>query len=369
MHNEIAPYRLPIFEEVSRVVDLTVLFCKGISRARLWAPTVEGVSYEHRSLRGLDLRLLVLNIGVWRELRRARPDVYVLVENHENVTTLLLTALHARLRGRPVVIWSEQVLRTAEVSRLFAAAFPRFTYPLLELVTRGYRQILYRQARAFVSMSGAASDIFLTRAGVHPSKIFPGRQILPIDQLAAPGEMPEQLSDIGPYILFLGYLRPEKGASELIEAFRQADTGEMTLLIAGSGPMEAELWELAGDTSKIRFAGYADTSLKATLMANACALVVPSIYEAWGLVVNEALYYGTPILFRAGVPTGQLVKDGGGISYNGEELVRCLSEFCHDARMRNRLRREVADIPRDLLVNAKQGADPVVAAVAAALKP
>jgi len=367
VHNQVVPYRLPVFEEMAKAVDLTVLFCMGIANDRRWTPSLEGVSFMYRRLRGRRVGLLVLNVGVWRELRRARPDVYVLVDNHENLTTLALAALHARLRSRPVVLWSEQVPKTPRARRVFAAQFPRLVFPVLEQIMRVFRRCLYTQSRVILSKSGTASDDFLHQAGVDRGKVMAGRQTMPASQLAEASDLPERFSGLGPYLLYLGYFRREKGVHELVDAFLEADTGELTLVLAGSGPGEELLRRQAAASSRIVFAGHADAALKASLLAHAEALVVPSIYEAWGLVVNEALFYGTPVLYRSTVPAAQLVHEGGGLAFEDDDgLTRCLTRVAYDPMLRARLRSEVAMIPHDVLVDAGSSARALLQAIEAA---
>jgi len=364
VHNEVVPYRLPVFEEMSKAVDLTVLFCSGVADSRRWTADVSGATFTHRNLRSRRVGLMVMNTGVWRALRQAAPDVYVLVDNHENFTTLTLALLHARARRRPIVLWSEQVPRTREGRKIFASTFPPFVFSLLERMMQIYRRVLYAQSNVIVSKSGAASDDFLDQAGVEREKVISGRQTMPASQLAEVTELPQRFVGVGQYLLYLGYFRPEKGARELVEAFLRAEVGDMSLILAGAGPEERALQELAAGNEKIVFAGYADPTLKASLMAHACALVVPSLYEPWGLVVNESLFYGTPVLHRTSVPAGQLMRQGGGLAFDDDDdLVTCLTRFAQDPELRERLHSEVAAIPRELLADERISAAAILRAI------
>jgi len=95
-------------------------------------------------------------------------------------------------------------------------------------------------------------------------------------------------------------LVPIKGLDLMIRAFRSgrfADKG-WKYVLAGTGPMEADLRALAGDAAgqSILFAGFQQPSENLALMAHADLLVLPSRYEPHGIVVGEALAAGTPVL-------------------------------------------------------------------------
>ena len=101
--------------------------------------------------------------------------------------------------------------------------------------------------------------------------------------------------------LFVGRLAPEKGLDTLVEAFARYAAGDIGahLRIVGAGQEEARLRTLArrhGMDGRIAFVGplQDDALVQEYLAAN--ALVLPSRSEPWGLVVNEALHYGCPVI-------------------------------------------------------------------------
>jgi glycosyltransferase involved in cell wall biosynthesis len=117
----------------------------------------------------------------------------------------------------------------------------------------------------------------------------------------------------GPLFLFVGRLEREKGIDTLLEAWSRADLGNgAALAVAGDGPLRARV-EDAGVTALGRVA---QDDLPA-LYAAADALVLPSVatatfQEPWGLVANEAMHQGTPVVASdaVGAVAGGLVRDG-----------------------------------------------------------
>ena len=121
---------------------------------------------------------------------------------------------------------------------------------------------------------------------------------------------------IAPSYLYVGRLSPEKGLDTLIYAFQRIfqTTPTATLTMVGSGPSRPELEALIaslGITDAVRFTGGLDINQLPDYYLNASCMVLPSRSEPWGLVANEALSYGCPIIIsdRCGCAP-DLVIDG-----------------------------------------------------------
>jgi glycosyltransferase involved in cell wall biosynthesis len=90
-------------------------------------------------------------------------------------------------------------------------------------------------------------------------------------------------------------LHAAKGFDRLIEAFKQLRADDnLELLLGGFGPEEAALKAQAADCPRIRFAG--KISDIPAYLAQCDVIAVPSRYEAYGQVANEAREAGRPIL-------------------------------------------------------------------------
>lgn len=104
-----------------------------------------------------------------------------------------------------------------------------------------------------------------------------------------------------PRYLYVGRLSPEKSLDDLIHAFFkvQQTLPLSTLVLVGAGPQREELENLVhylGLDAAVLFTGSMDVVVLANEYANASCLVLPSFSEPWGLVVNEALSYGCPVV-------------------------------------------------------------------------
>lgn len=137
-----------------------------------------------------------------------------------------------------------------------------------------------------------------------------------------------------PTFLYVGRLAPEKSLLVLLTAFQRvhADLPASTLTLIGAGPMRAELEarvEALGIGTAVHFAGTMAPDELAVAYASATCLILPSTSEPWGLVINEALSYGCPVIisdYCGCLP--ELVAPGGtGMSFvtgNADDLYSCM---------------------------------------------
>jgi len=141
-------------------------------------------------------------------------------------------------------------------------------------------------------------------------------------------------SAANPAFLFVGRLAPEKSLLLLLTAFKRIHTRMPTssLTLIGGGPQRAELEarvESLGLDDAVHFAGTMGPDELAKAYASATCLVLPSISEPWGLVINEALSYGYPVLIsnRCGCLPELVAPGGTGLSFTSgdeDDLHRCM---------------------------------------------
>lgn len=98
--------------------------------------------------------------------------------------------------------------------------------------------------------------------------------------------------------LYVGRLVECKGIGSLIEAFSKAfdSTDKAMLHIVGDGPIANELKRKAEGNRRIRFMGRLIEENLTEAYSRCHTLVLPSLYEPWGLVVNEAMSAGMSVI-------------------------------------------------------------------------
>lgn len=168
---------------------------------------------------------------------------------------------------------------------------------------------------------GTRSMQYMRGYGVPPQRIF-----FPCQAAALPHDYdPDAVqaaydaaaaASTDPRFLYFGRLAAEKGIDDLLQALRQvrASMPAVRLDLVGAGPLEAQLrariLEL-GLADAVTLHGALPLADVVPLLYRSLAMVVPSHREPWGLVVNESLSYGCPVVVsdRCGcVP--ELVMDG-----------------------------------------------------------
>jgi glycosyltransferase involved in cell wall biosynthesis len=142
----------------------------------------------------------------------------------------------------------------------------------------------------------------------------------------------------GTHLLFLGRLAEAKGVRLLMAAWDElAASGGVgvPLLIAGTGPLEAEVAAWAAGRDDVRYAGLYGPEECRRALADAVAVVAPSTWlEAFGLVAVEAMAAGVPAVAAGHGAFTELVEDGvtGLLHRPGEaaSLAACLRRITAD---------------------------------------
>ncbi len=127
-----------------------------------------------------------------------------------------------------------------------------------------------------------------------------------------------QLEPGRPVILFASKLQPRKHADHLIEAFQLLTAGQRTyakpyLLLVGDGEQRSALEAQAqrAGLDDVRFVGFRNQTELPRFFALADIFVLPSRHEPWGLVVNEAMAAGRPVITSSDVgAAADLIHDG-----------------------------------------------------------
>ena len=104
-----------------------------------------------------------------------------------------------------------------------------------------------------------------------------------------------------PHFLYVGRLSAEKGLDDLLQAFSRIykDYPKARLDLVGTGPLAEQLKSSVtalGMGDAISFLGTKTLEEIAVLFFKCTALALPSHSEPWGLVVNESLSYGCPVV-------------------------------------------------------------------------
>jgi glycosyltransferase involved in cell wall biosynthesis len=303
------PYRLPLYRALAGrpELDFEVVFCAAEQPDRPWRLETELADVPHRILPTYSVRLrprtsafvYEVNPTILRVLRERRPDV--IVSGGYAVFAEQVALLYARAVAVPYVLHSESHL--LKPRRAAVRAAKRVVLPA---VVGG--------AAAGLA-AGSAAARYLAEYGLDPGRIrlFPntidvadyGRRAdaarSDANRIRAERGLPER------FHLFAGRLLEVKGAHDLAAAVRAAGSDGPDVLVAGDGPLAGDL----AAVEKVRLVGFQQQQELIELLALADATIVPSRSESWGVVVNEALACGCPVIVSDAVgAAADLVRDG-----------------------------------------------------------
>ncbi len=156
---------------------------------------------------------------------------------------------------------------------------------------------------------------------------------------ASAGRIPG--SRAGVRFLYCGQLIDRKGVDLLLAGFiaLAEERPEVELDLVGTGPMEQELKRRAAALEKrVRFHGFQPVELLPTYFADADIFVLPSRHDGWGVVVNQAIAAGLPVICSDAVGAADdLVEvDGNGLivpAGDAASLAKAMARLADDPGM------------------------------------
>lgn len=304
-----APYREPVFAELARRpgIDLKV-FHAATGHADLGWQATDSSSrlYEHVFLenympeRGQRLPAVgYLSLGLPAELSAFRPN-YLIVYGY-NQLSQWLAFRHALTHGVPFALRSDSNFYL-DRSETWQSSIRR------RLLHR-----LVRRAHAVLPV-GSANRMYWQKYGAADSQIFMAPYAIDNEKVARlVGEKQSRDPSAPLRLLYIGRLLHRKGVDLLLDAFsRLMETTPATLTIVGDGPERARLESMQTSRARrqTRWLGKLPNEEAMEAMRDVDLFVLPSRYEPWGLVVNEAMAAGLPVIAHREVGAAiDLVED------------------------------------------------------------
>ena len=193
-------------------------------------------------------------------------------------------------------LWSKGVAKAALEARL------------LELNNGSPLIVLSRSMKSeFIRHYGVPSEqIFVVRSGVDTDRYSPRNAALFRKEVrqcyhVAPNQ---------PLVLFVGGDWQRKGLGQAIEALSRVDSLGAKLMIVGPGDVGAHRRTAMdmGVGDRVVFAGQRDEVWK--YYAASDIFLLPTLYEAFGLAILEAMASGLPVLVSRDSGAAELINDG-----------------------------------------------------------
>jgi glycosyltransferase involved in cell wall biosynthesis len=337
----ISPYRIPVFNALAQLpeIDLHVIFLAETDTSmRQWRVYTDEIRFSYQVLPSWRQRLgkhnLLVNKNVSVALGRACPDV-ILCGGYNYLASW--QSLRWAKRNRvPLLLWCEStssdqrnLYRPVEVLK------QRFLIECAGFVVPGksafaYVRQLTQSQHIFIAPNTVDIELFSSRAE---------QARLQRSRLCGEVGLPER------YFLYVGRLVQAKGVRDLLEAYAGLDSllrEQVGLVLVGDGPMRAELEAVSRSIFPgiVHFPGFCQREELPAYYALAECLVLPTYSDTWGLVINEALACGLPIICsRVAGCAADLVTSNGRLITPGNvlELMAAMAEVAADPLLRNEM--------------------------------
>lgn len=245
---------------------------------------------------------MALNLGLLgksaADLAEGPPDV---IHLHDWLVAPAALALRD-LTGSPVVATVHSTEQGRHGGRVHGPV-QRF----VDGVERWLVEEVDRIVTCSAHMQGEVSRVF----GVEPGLV----EVIPNQvDVAAFGSTGVPARNSRPTLLFAGRLEHEKGVQTLLEAIPLVarDLPWVRLRVVGRGTYASQLQRRArrrGLKGRVRFDGFVDASHLRELYLSSDAVVVPSLYEPFGVVALEAMASGVPVVVSDTGGLRELVED------------------------------------------------------------
>ncbi|MDB9249149.1 glycosyltransferase [Halorubrum ezzemoulense] len=283
-----SPYRIPLFNSIAERnnVSLTVYFMDVTEKNRSWSVSPAEWEFEYVFLDGstwyssiLD-RSISVNWGVVPRFRKASHDVIVV--GGYNHTTCWITFAYSKFSGTPVVPWSGAWSGSIRINNL-----------VMNMVRQKFTQL----GQAWIAY-GSRSASALSSWGADESRTHIGINTVSVEKFRGAAESySHELAEDKFTLLYVGQLIARKNVELVLDALESIPKSDIQFIVVGDGPRESYLRSRA-DTleNSVEFKGFVERDQLYSYYTEADAFILPSKNEVWGLVVNEALACGTPVL-------------------------------------------------------------------------
>jgi glycosyltransferase involved in cell wall biosynthesis len=300
-------YMAPIFRRMSTnpALDLHVAYCtlRGAEAGHdpefgadiQWdVPLLEGYSWSQTGNRGSGGRSFFgLYPGIWRHISGGEFDAVLCFTGYRNAT-FWIAWMAAKFSKTAFLFGTDTTTLASRDGRAWKSTLKKILWPRLFRLadqvivpSSGSRDLL-------VSLGLPAERVTLTPYSVDNEWWM--QKSAQVDRAALReswGATPDAA-----VILFCAKLQAWKRPLDLLHAFAKAKLSNALLVFAGEGPLRAQLEREAaelGIAPRVRFLGFVNQSKLPAVYTSSDLMVLPSEYEPFAVVVNEAMCCGCPV--------------------------------------------------------------------------
>jgi glycosyltransferase involved in cell wall biosynthesis len=349
-------YSSPMWRRISQhpQVEALVAYCSldgaephvdpGFGVEVAWdVPLLDG--YPWVKLKNSSLRPAVgpffglVNPGVWKLIRTERFDAIAVFTGYMCVT-FWIALMAAKISGIPLLYGTDTTTLRPRDGGNWKAWVKKHLWPRLfqmadvVIVPSSGTMALMR------SLNIPEARIQLTPYAVDNKWWIEKASLVNRAAVRKNWEIPEDAS----VILFCAKLQPWKRPQDLLRAFARADIPDSYLVYAGDGALRAQLEREATELhvqERVRFLGFKNQSALPQVYCSSDLMVLPSEYEPFGVVVNEAMLCGCPVIVsdRVGARFDLVRENETGFVYPAGDIEALSGALCRALGPRGQLRR------------------------------
>lgn len=308
LHNIIAPYRIWLFNALHKQMnDFIVMYNAKTNCEREWVIDENEQKFPYEiAFNTLENNIPAISLfkRTWQRLNHFDPEVVIL--GGYSISNYWAGFLWARLNGRKLILWS--CSNKNDHSRFFLKeAVKRF------MVKRCDAYNVYGSKSREYLMELGADENRISIVGNNTDNQFYKNAVSKYRSRRE--QLLEQFHLRKKNFLFIGRFSPEKNLFFLLDAYKRIahKYPGWGLILVGNGPQFGEVGKYVNGNKLINvfMPGFIQKNELPKFFAMSDILILPSISEPWGLVVNEAMASGLPILVskKCGCYP-DLVKDG-----------------------------------------------------------
>ena len=280
-----SPYIVERFNVIARRanVDLHVCFNERIQPDRSWDVDESRWEFPYSYLQRSRLGGLQVPLP---QLRRLQPDL--LITLYENLS-FVFGALLAKQRGIKVALYAMKVFDTWRPVRRHRELAKRWLFPRVDAF-----EVPGPDGAAYVRRYGAPAG----RVWAFPDPVDVQHFALGARQARQDTDARRRLGLTGCVYLYVGRLWSGKGIDYLLDAYARlsAEGVPASLVLVGDGVDEARYRARAAGLPNVVFPGFVQMPDLPRWYGLADVLVFPTLGDPYGLVVEEAMAAGLPVI-------------------------------------------------------------------------
>lgn len=304
LHPIINPMRINLFNKINlyfnkKNIEFNVIFLSLSDKNRHWKNNKKNINFNYTISKNLALRVgrkdlftFFINQDILKQLNQKNPDVIIACEWANSST--YLAKYWAKKNNKKFILWAGSTASEKSWRRTL----------FLPIVKK-----LIKSTEQFICYGTRAKE-YLISLGANPKNVHILYNSVNLDFFTEKKKsMTEEKrnkikNNIGittnKIILFNGQLITRKGIFDLLQGYReyQKKDNDISLLCVGTGKEKKQLKKII-DQQKIKnifFTGFVEYEDLYKYYCISDLLILPSHEEVWGLVINEAMACGLPVI-------------------------------------------------------------------------